>query len=58
MLQLVHTYVHVNVVHNKLLLYVYVQFYGSRNLAGLKIEHKPEAFRDGMDTVLTLKDKG
>lgn len=34
------------------------QAYSSKDLGGLKVEHRTEAFREGQDIVLTLKDKG
>lgn len=32
--------------------------YGSRNLKGLKVQHKMESFREGETIILTLEDKG
>lgn len=32
--------------------------YGSRNLRGLKVQHKMESFREGETIILTLEDKG
>ncbi len=34
------------------------QAYTSNDLSGLTVEHNTEAFREGRDIVLTLKDKG
>ena len=34
------------------------QAYTSNDLSGLTVEHSTEAFREGRDIVLTLKDKG
>ena len=34
------------------------QAYTSKDLSGLKVEHSTEAFREGRDIILTLKDKG
>lgn len=46
------------VIDNYPLSYMYTQAYSSKDLSGLKVEHSTEAFREGRDTVLTLKDKG
>lgn len=32
--------------------------YGSRNLKGLKVQHKMDSFREGETVILTLEDKG